>query len=699
MLSAQTNEKLTKDLQKKGFSLSEETLQKLFSIQLAEGYGHVSLKAIDAFMPYLQKGLKYDKACEAIGVHHSQNEEEFEPQFPLPYYGEVLQKHVMPPSKDKVTDLNNPEQKFGKIHNPTVHMALNQLRLVLNELKKTYGHPPREIYIELARDTAMSIDDLKKYNKRVGENKKANDKINDQLEAIGVRPNYDNRMKYKLWEDLAKNLCERCCPLCEKTDHAISRDDLFFGAYEVEHIIPFSKCYDNSRNNKMISCKSCNHEKGNRTPFEAFGHTDKWQNILEKAKKMPRTKQWRFQEDAMARIEDDQFIARQLNDTKYVSRMALRYAEMATGKYEGERRVFAVKGKFTSDLRHHWGLSRFVGDFKDGKFVKDRTNHHHHAIDAIVVGLSSSKFIERVAAANKMPRKDEGGIPQLDIPEPFAGFRKKDIKKIEARLKTLVISHKLDHKNPEKARRSGTSIGQLHEDTNYGHVCKNLYATRKPLSVDNFASQKHIGEIASPNIREAVGDIFARYADIKGKLKSAYKKDYFDALESYKSSNNIKKVRIHLHKDNLIPIHDRAGKAYRHVIGGNNFCAEIWVNDKGKKAGKWQCEVIRNFDINQKGFMPRWRTENPTAMKVMRLQINDMVAIDRNGKRVICRVQKMAMSGQIILRYHNDSTTEKKTEISVAGSSLQKQNARKIFVSPTGKIYDPGHAKRPKWNK
>lgn len=594
-------------------------------------------------------------------------------------------------SKDKT----KPESYYGKINNPTVHMALNQFRLVMNELVKEYGCPPKQIYLELAREASMSATDLAKWNREQGNNRKANDEINEILAKESVAQTYANRMKYKLWEDLDVDPAGRCCPL---SGQAISLEQLFSPHVEVEHIIPFSRCFDDSRNNKMLCFRKENRIKGNQTPYEAFGQSAAWDGILARAKKMAKgsphvrkfnvNKYWRFLPDAMeaARNDEGSFLARQLNDTKYMSRMARRYAEFVTGKHPKERRVFAIKGKFTSDLRHHWGLDEF----------KDRANHQHHAIDAIVIALSDQRAIQKLAKANRNARIADSNKMYLDVPLPFTGFSTKLIKE---RLKTLVISHKLDHKNPETARQRGGSIGQLHEDTNYGHVYENIYAVRKPLIADNFSTQKHIEEIASRDIRETLGDLFSPFADSKGKLKPIHKKDYHDALENYKAQQRIKKVRVHLPKDNLIPIKDKSGKAYRYVIGGNNFCAEIWVNDKGKKANKWQCEVIRNFDVNQKGFVPKWRQENPTAMKVMRLQINDMLAIDREGERIICRVQKMAQSGQIILRHHNDSSTEKQSEISVAGSSLQKQNARKIFVSPTGKIYDPGHAKRPKWDK
>ena len=400
---------------------------------------------------------------------------------------------------------------------------------------------------------------------------------------------------------------------------------------------------------------------------------------------------WRFLPDAMEQLQGDaeSFLARQLNDTKYMARVARRYAEYVAGKHH----VLAIKGKFTSDLRHHWGLDELVGNFSDGQFKKDRSNHHHHAIDAIVIALTDPRMIQELAQANKRAYKQASDKMYLNLPLPFPDF---SVAKIKAHLQTLVISHKQDHKRPEQARAQGGSIGQLHKDTNYGHIHDNVYATRIDLIVDEFSKRKNIDEIASRKIREAVMALFEPYADDKGKLKNSNKADYHHDLEAFKKQHGVKRVRIHQTRHNLIPICDSDGHAYRYVDGGNNFCAEIWMPTKGKQAGKWQCEIIRNFDINQKNFLPKWRQENPTAMKVMRLQINDMVALERDGERVIFRVQKMGMNGQIFLRQHNDSRTEKSTEISFMASTLQSRNARKLFVSPTGKIYDPGRAKQPK---
>ncbi len=685
--NSELNQKLNKFFSEVSKTLSDDQINQLIQTKsrLAPGFGHVSLKAIQKIMPHLKTGIIYSDACTAAGINHSdQRTGELFPFGNLPYYGEALPKAVIGGTfKDK----NKPEEYFGKINNPTVHMALNQFKIIINELVKKYGEPPKQIHIELARNVTLGTKQLSELKKNQAANQKENQRINAFLTEHGHFPSYNNRMKYKLWEDLAKQPEQRCCPL---TGDTINDEYLFSPLVEIEHIIPFSRSFDDSRNNKMLCFQRANRFKGNKTPYEAFGHSPdeyNWDDIIARAKNMER-KFWRFLPDAIERFKDSkegQYIQRQLNDTRYMSKLAHQYAEFVSGPHT----VKAIKGKFTSDLRHHWGLEQFTHNMIGGKFTKDRTQHHHHAIDAIVVALTDTSAMRKLARANQRARKQESHKLMLDLEPPFQGF---DLEKIKLKLQNMIISHKLDHKGAQKAIAKGATTGSLHEDTNYGQIDGSVYAIRKDLTADNFKKLQDIKEIASKRIREDISRIFENFGDTK--------KEYESAIEQYKenSHNNpyqrLKKVRVHVKKDSLIPIKDRNNKAYRHVIGGNNFCVEIWCPTKGKKAGKWQCEVVQTFYANQKEFLPQWRKDNPTAYKVMRLQINDMVAIDKNNERQICRVQKLSAKGQIVLRHHNDATTKQKTQTNTSSSSLQKYNARKLFVSPIGKIYDPGHAKK-----
>ncbi len=691
IITGQTTKKLKKALSNffKDENLSGETLKEIIASKtsLEPGYGKVSLKAINKILPFLEQGFVYSQACEKAGINHSdQRTGEVFPHANLPYYGQVLQKHVIGGTFNDKTKI---EEYYGKINNPTVHMALNQFRIVLNEIVKKHGQPPKQIHIELARETSMSTKQLSEHNSQQTKNRKENERINQILAEHGIKQNYDNRMKYKLWQDLANEPTQRCCPY---TGKAISMEELFSNRVEIEHIIPFSRSFDNSRNNKTVCFSESNRYKGNKTPFEAFANSSNgynWDEIIARAKNMQR-KLWRFLPDAMEKFQDSeegQYIQRQLNDTKYMSRIARQYAEFVSGP----NTVRAIKGKFTNDLRHHWGLEQFTHKNIDGKFIKNRDSHQHHAIDAIVVALTDNSAMQKLAKANKVAKEKGSQKLYLELAKPFQGF---DTDKIKLKLQLMVISHKLDHKGVALAKAKGATIGTLHEDTNYGKVSDNIYALRKELTADNFKNKKSIETIASNKIRRDVAQIFEK--------TEGDKKQYEQALEEYKNNSSqnpyhkLKKVRTHQKKEGLIPIKDKNDKAYRYVKGGNNFCAEIWCTDKGKKAGIWQCEVIQNYYINQKGYVPNWRQTNPTAYKVMRLQINDMVALDEKGKRIICRIQKMSAKGQIVLRLHDDATAIQETQISKTASTIQNANLRKIFVSPIGKIFDPGKARQPR---
>ncbi len=88
-------------------------------------------------------------------------------------------------------------------------------------------------------------------------------------------------------------------------------------ATEIEHLLPYSRSLDNSMNNTVVAMRAANREKGNRTPFEAWGHDrGRFDDILDRARLLPFRKQWRFDEDAMERWQSNRdFLDRQLNGT------------------------------------------------------------------------------------------------------------------------------------------------------------------------------------------------------------------------------------------------------------------------------------------------------------------------------------------------------------------------------------------------
>lgn len=270
LINAQNEETLVKEIISE-YGVNEEQAKKIVSAPLADGTASLSLKAINKINPFLRQGQKYHDAVESAGYTFSLKTKGILPEHydafinpetgdiytELPYYGEALPKHVIGGTY-AAADRGNPEVYYGKINNPTVHIALNQVRKLINELVNRYGHPD-EIVVELARELKLGKKQKEELNKELVQNTKENERIARELERLNVKDSYDNRMKYKLWEDLSDNPLQRVCPFCGKP---IGHADLFSDKFEIEHLLPFSRSYSDARTNKVISCRECNRERG-----------------------------------------------------------------------------------------------------------------------------------------------------------------------------------------------------------------------------------------------------------------------------------------------------------------------------------------------------------------------------------------------------------------------------------------------------
>ena len=672
------------------YGLTEEQAEKASKAPLKDGHGRLSLKAINNILPYLEQGYQYPDACRLAGYHHS-DFRTGEVHDKLPYYGEVLQSSVIGGSYEQ-EDKHNPELYYGKINNPTVHIALNQLRKLVNALIDVYGHP-HEVAVELARDLKFGQQRLTEHNKRQKDNRERNERINAELETLGVSPNYQNRLKYKLWEELAEDPTKRCCPF---TGKQIGVNDLFSDEFEIEHLLPFSRTFNDSPANKVVSHRSANRAKGNNSPFEAFGHTKEWDDILARAENLPPNKRWRFKENAweIAKGENEDLIARQLTDTQYMTRVAKKYMAHIVPQQKGEDRVYGIPGQLTSLLRAKWGLNNVLDDSLD---EKDRSNHRHHAIDAFVVGCTTRGMLHAIAKeARKVETQaelyDKRHKLAEDFPDPFPGYRDQ-VKEIAG---NMVISYKPDHGNARKAAEKGDTVAGLHQETAYGLVGPGdpkkktmIYVTRKPL--DGFTKRKDIEAVADPVWKQRLLDAVTDTKDGSKEFKTA--------LAEFADKENVRRLRVHVerHPDTMIPVYhpDEKGKkdasAYKYYSLGGNYCAEIYEITHGKDAGKWGIEIISNFHAHQKDFNPQWKKDHPTARIVMRLQINDMVAYDEDGETKICRIKKMSTVGRIYLRDHRISTEEAdKQSWGAFVKGLQDKNARKISVDILGRVKDPG---------
>ncbi|WP_373486563.1 type II CRISPR RNA-guided endonuclease Cas9 [Blastomonas sp.] len=676
---------------------------------LPEGYGRLGTSATAKILEELKREIvTYSRAVELCGWHHSDHRTgEILPQ--LPYYGELLTREIPPGTLNAADD---EEKRWGKITNPTVHIGLRQVQKLVNAIIKVHSRPDT-IVVELARELKLNDKAKEEHNKRIRKDTAAAIARGEKLQKEGFADNGANRMLMRLWEDLnPSNVLDRRCPYCGE---AIGMRALFTSEADIDHIIPYSRCLDDSAGNKVVVHRKCNREKGNRTPYEKWGHDSaRWDTISAQVARMHKSKQWRFGPDAMERVEKDGgFIARQLTDTQYLSRMTKTYLQSLYAD-TSEGSVYVIPGRMTAMLRRLWGLNDITDDHnyvenKHSDAPKNRLNHFHHAIDAAVIAVTTRSTLMKIARTAS--QAEDMDLDRLfpDLEPPWPEFRND----LRERLKTTIISHKADHGRKAKPLPGkDVTAGRLHNDTAYGFV-------RDPASEDGImCTDKGLpivvhrvplmslkpGDFTDPlripdeTLRDA---LYRATEDLAGK-------DYEAALARFANEGSdkldrhgrpmfkgLRRVRVR-EPLSVIPIRDKAGRAYKAYKGDSNARFDVWRMPDGK----WVSDIVSMFDAHQPDAATR--RPHPAAKKVLSLRQNDMLAIEREGEaKEIVRVVKFSTIGSIQLagtteggalkaRDASPSDVDPFKYINSSASGLKKLKGRQVRVDPLGRVFDPG---------
>ena len=653
---------------------------------LKDGTTSLSSKAMHKILPFLEEGELYHNACARAEYNFNANYMG-EILDSLPYYGKILRTSVMGGNTNYDPE-KEPEKYYGKINNPTVHIALNQLRKVYNKLVEVYGKPDC-VAIETARELPLGEKGLKNLISEQVKNRKKNEEIAEVLEQLEVANNAKNRMKYKLWEDLSENLEKRACPFCGRP---VELSKLFTPEFEVEHLLPFSETFDDTRANKVISCASCNRIfKGKRSPYDAFANRAgfNWEEILSRAFELPKSKQWRFKQNAWEIFEEKygDFIQRMLNDTRYMSKVAREYLTCVLSP----QNILTISGGITAMLRGRWGLNAILdGDSESGEAVKNREDHRHHAVDAFVISCANSKLIKKISESAKLAEEAHIENVLKTIPTPYDAI---SFEKLKAIVEGIRVSHKLDRGDVKGALKKGATIAKLHKDTAYGRINnaeqesgKTTLAKRVQLSSIE-CDKEDISQIANPNIRKDLLD----YCDevFANALTEKSKKDMWTSfLSEYQEAKKVRRVRIHLPNrelKKLIPVSDKKGRVYKYMENTESYCIDIY---KPFGSDKWKFEVVNMYEAH-KNKVPNWRKNDSRAKLIMRIFKRDTIAYEEDGEYKLAIVKGIATHGQITLWPLNQVKENPKVKYQPTPSGLQKLKAHKVYIDEIGRLYDP----------
>ncbi|NKD84334.1 type II CRISPR RNA-guided endonuclease Cas9 [Haematospirillum jordaniae] len=649
---------------------------------LPEGYVRLGETATRKLLDCLKaEVLTYSEAVgKALDQHHS-DRRTGEILESLPYYGEVLQAHVIPgtgePHHDDIT-------RFGRITNPTVHIGLNQLRRLVNRIIARYGKPA-EIVVELARDLKQSTGQKKAAIALNLKNRKAAEARSALLTEWGVPDTGANRMYVRLWQELHEDPMMRRCPY---TGTIISPSLLFSGAIDIDHILPYSRTLDDSTANRTLCMKEANRQKRNKSPSEARRDGMRiWALEDDNLRHIPEFKRWRFAEDAMARFEGERdFEARALVDTQYLSRISKAYLETLYDGADGKSHVWVVPGRLTEMLRRHWGLNGILTDpLRDVTKEKNRMDHRHHAIDAAVVAATDRGLIKAMAEQARTDVDQGREALASSIMPPWPGFREA----VAAQVDRIIVSHRPDHGRIDLTTRMkgrDQTTGPLHRDTAYGLTGQSekgvpLVVTREPF--DNLTPTM-IGKIRDEPLKAALAAVTA------GKKDDAFAEALAHFRDRPGPYHGIRRVRL-IEPISVVEIRDASGRAYKGYKGNSNHCFEVWRLPGGAITE----HIVSTFDAHQPGPEPR---PHPAAKRLLRLFKSDMVKLDDSKfGPVIATVVMFDRNGKISLVPHTASNARKRCEkykedlyLRFTARTLIEAGARRIIVDETGHFRDPG---------
>ena len=376
--------------------------------------------------------------------------------------------------------------KQHSLRNPIVEQVITETLRTVRDIWKQEGRID-EIHVELGREMKNPADKRKKMTERILENENTNLRIKAMLMEFTNDPNIENVRPYspsqqdilRIYEENAldnltkedkdfdfvskisktaqpskSDIIRYKCWLEQKyrspyTGEMIPLAKLFTSAYEIEHVIPQSRYFDDSFSNKVICEAEVNKLKDRLLGHEFIKayHGEKVQLSQGRTVEILSIEAYeKFVKDHYANnrpkmkkllLDDipDDFIERQLNDSRYISKVVkgllsnIVREDLGNGEYEQEavsKNLISCNGSITDRLKKDWGMNDvwnsiilprfqrlneltgkdfFTGLTPEGHLVpqmplelqkgfnRKRIDHRHHAMDAIVIACATRDHV------------------------------------------------------------------------------------------------------------------------------------------------------------------------------------------------------------------------------------------------------------------------------------------------------------------
>ena len=510
------------------FNINDETLYKiLYSIEKGiEGRRKIkfkethslSLKALHKVLPDMKKGMLFHAVKEALV---SQGESQYSDiecfnLKKIPVYLPFVEKNDVGLYK-QYKDMLIKTVQWLKVHwsvysdeeyneeqacaiagymlrqereirnNRVLHRAVSQARKLINRIIAKHGKPDI-IRIELARELGKGKEKRDKISGEQDKKRRNNERIREDIVKHFINTKGKTKedaerevgkyiLKQKLWEEQKGE-----CPYCSRNGVGtkICKNNLYDGDYEIDHILPWSKTFDDSLSNKVLCCSDCNKSKNNRSPWEWLSKDeDVWENFRSTVERIYGSEDKKKDEDKkekgrkLSKLERllfegndfKGFSTRSIVDTQYITSLLKNMLQQYLGRTNNDWYVQPINGGLTAVLRTMWRLP-----------YKEREDKRHHGMDAIVIASSSIDMEQKLLRGMQQVEEAKEEISKSEYSEKEyhkqSSYIKSMVKQygtyIRKPWKTFTADFERAYENIFVTRKiEAKAIAGLHEDKIY----------------------------------------------------------------------------------------------------------------------------------------------------------------------------------------------------------------------------------------
>jgi CRISPR/Cas system Type II protein with McrA/HNH and RuvC-like nuclease domain len=590
--------------------LSDDNIQSLSMIKLIDGFSDASSKAIKNILPYMNGEIDFLDHHYAI----------------IKAYGDKTSNVEKKSTLEKL--------KAGSLRNPTVENKVNQfIKLINYYIGKKLVDCHTEVHIEFSRDLMLPKKIRLIIEKNNDTNRKINKEIEELLKFFNSTINSSNVKRIKLWlqqggkyEIKGKNflITNDACDLYSNLSIKLS-DALNKNLYNIDHIIPESRCFNNTLNNLILTSRSNNSRKNNRTAYEFVEETftDNEKKIfisnVEKYFGDIKKKKIRF-EYGYDNMPDDMG-ENQLVLNSYISKKITQQLKT----YFDSEKIIPVNGVITDHVKNVLGYTEmFKNIIKDNAYkfkkkqvkieeIDKRFDERNHVLDAIVVAMIDYKIIYRINNLNKIDNKNDISLDNF-IKKYAVDFFKSEnhIDIVKESLNRTIVNRRKD-KYPifnktilqnEQKHKIRCVRNSLHDETFYSEfngvktinvslidfkkeIIKVLNKTKTVKTLETI--RKKIDSIIGDTSRNLLESCIHECANPDDTITPDIINVAFNTFITHPSRKNTKNIKIRSFYQNTVPI---GKKGYiRNIVPNNNYLLVIY-----KEKGEYKQECFSLLD-------------------------------------------------------------------------------------------------------